>query len=418
MELASVPRALSTAEREDFRHRFDQRLANVKAKTADVFAFKDLDHPPFIVNSALYTAFGQDPETFPQQYYDDPQVMVSFQERNYYEQLKGIDDDFVPYLMPWFGTAVVASALGCQVDFPPKLDPTVNPRHYPVQTPEDVKRLQVVNPEKDGLMPRVLEFLRAMRVSSFLPVGITDFQGPLTTANQLMGYDKLIYLMEDYPGVARELMSKVTETLIRWVKIQKEVIGEPLTDCFSDQQVYVGGQAGVWFSDDDAVLMSPETYKEFVVPYNSRILKAFGGGCIHYCGNATHQAENFLATEGLRAINVYTLYDLRGFRNLKAKLEGRVVLFACDFTPVDYHDYFREMLDGLSLKGLVIDSQFTPVVALVKGGKYEQVRRPLMPGKKDVCDFLRSYFQKRRQGQQHGLPARASVRSGGSRQMF
>ncbi len=280
--------ALSRTEREDFRNRFEQRLEKVKAKTADVFAFKEVDQPPFLVNSALYTAFGLDPKTFPEGYYDDAQVMINLQERNYYEQLKEIDDDFVPYLMPWFGTAVTASALGCQVDFPSKQDPTVNPRHCPVQTPEDVKRLQIADPEKDGLMPRVLQFLRSMRANSFLPVGITDFQGPLTTANQLMGYDKLIYLMQDYPAVMHELMKKVTETLICWVKKQKEVIGEPLTDCFSDQQVYVSGHAGVWFSDDEAALMSPGTYKEFVVPYNSRILKTSGGGCIHFCGNATH----------------------------------------------------------------------------------------------------------------------------------
>jgi len=395
MEKLHSSMAFSSTERQDFCSRFEKRLEKVKAKTDDVFAFKAVREPPIIVNSALYWAFGLDPETFPDGYYDDPQVMIDFQERTYYEQLKEIEDDFVPYLMPWFGTGVTASALGCQVDFPPKLDPAVNPRHYPVQSPEDVKRLQVADPEKDGLMPRVLEFLRAMRASSFLPVGITDFQGPLTTANQLLGYDKLIYLMNDYPTVMHELMDKVTETLIRWVKKQKEVIGEPLTDCISDQQVYVRGHVGIWFSDDDAVLMSPKTYKEFVVPYNSRILKTFGGGCLHYCGNATHQAENFLAMEGLRAINTYTLYDLAAFRALKSKLEGRIVLFACDFTAVDYQDYFRELLDGLSLRGLVIDSEFTPLVGLVRGGKYIQVQRPVTPGRQEVFDFLHGYFQAR-----------------------
>jgi uroporphyrinogen-III decarboxylase len=397
MEATASTTALSSTKREDFRKLFAQRLEKVKARTADVFAFRPVDPPPFIVNSALYTAFGLDPATFPDRYYDEPGVMVDFQERNYYKQVKEIDDDFVPYLMPWFGTAVTASALGCQVDFQPKLDPAVNPRRYPVQGPEDIRRLQIPDPEKDGLMPRVLQFLRYMRTHSFLPVGITDFQGPLTTANQLMGYDKLIYLMQDHPTATHELMDKVTETLIRWVKRQKEVIGEPLTDCISDQQVYVGGHAGIWFSDDDAVLMSPSTYQEFVVPYNSRILKTFGGGCLHYCGNATHQAENFLRTEGLLAINNYTLYDLKGFRELRAKLEGRIVLFACDFTPVDYRDYFREMLDGLSLRGLVILSEFTPCVALVKGGKYVQVEREPRLEKKSVCEFLRNYFASRKQ---------------------
>ena len=387
---------LSPAEREDFRQLFQKRLQKVQEKTADVFAFRKVEQPPFIVNAAPYWAFGLDPETFPERYYDDPAVMTQFQERNYYEQVREVDDDFVPYLMPWFGTGVTASALGCQVDFLPKMDPAVNPGRYPVQGLEDVRRLQIPNFEKDGLMPRVLQFLHHMRANSFLPVGITDFQGPLTTANQLMGYDKLIYLMQDHAAAMHQLMDKVTETLIGWVKKQKEVIGEPLTECISDQQVYVGRHAGIWFSDDDAVLMSPGTYKEFVVPYNSRILKAFGGGCLHYCGNATHQAENFLETDGLLAINNYMLHDIQAFRKLKSKLEGRIVLFACDFTPVDYAGYFRELLDGLSFQGLVIDSQFTPAVALVPGGKYVQAARDPRLGRRKVFDYLRSYFEKQR----------------------
>jgi Uroporphyrinogen decarboxylase (URO-D) len=393
MQLLTTP--LSPAEREDFRGLFEKRLEKVKAKTADVFAFRKMDFPPFIVNSALYWVFGLDPETFPDTYFDHPAVMTDFQQRTYYDQVKEIDDDFVPYLMPWFGTGVIASAFGCQIEFPPKQDPAVNPRHYPVQTAGDVRKLRIPNPETDGLMPKVLEFLCYMKQNSFLPVGITDFQGPLTTANQLMGYDKLIYLMEDEPLLMHELMDKVTEALIQWVKKQKEVIGEPLTECFSDQQVYIGKHAGVWFSDDDAVLMSPRTYQDFVVPYNSRILQAFGGGCIHYCGNATHQAENFLRTEGLVAINNYTLYDIRAFRKLKSKVEGRIVLFACDFTPVEYEQYFKELLDDLSFKGLVVDSQFTPVVGLVSGGKYLAIRRDLYKGRRAVYECLQRYWQAR-----------------------
>ena len=384
---------LSPTEREDFRRLFEKRLEKVKAKTADGFAFRKVDQPPFIVNSALYWVFGLDPETFPDTYFDDPAVMTRFQERTYYDQAKEIDDDFVPYLMPWFGTGVVASAFGSQLEFLPKQDPAVNPRYYPVQTPEDIRKLPIPDPECDGLMPKVLQFLAYMKQNSFLPVGITDFQGPLTTANQLMGYDKLIYLMHDAPAAAHELMDKVTQALILWVKRQKQVIGERLNECISDQQVYIGRHAGVWFSDDDVVLMSSRLYKEFVVPYNSRILTTFGGGCLHYCGNATHQAENFLRTEGLLAINNYTLHDLRAFRELKSRVEGRIVLFACDFTPVDYKEYFQELLDGLSYRGLVIDSQFSPVVGLLKDGKYTAIRRELCPGRRAVYEYLHRYWR-------------------------
>ena len=388
----TLARPLSDGEREEFRRLFEARLASVKLKTAEVFALRDVRRPPVIVNSALYWAFGLDPETFPDEYYDDPAVMTAFQERTCYEQVRDIEDDFVPYLMPWFGTVVVASAFGCPVEIYPKRDPATNPRHFPVRTPDDIRRLRIPDPEKDGLMPRVLQVIRYMKEHSFLPVGITDLQGPLTTANQLMGYDHLIYLMHDDPAAMHELMDKVTETLIIWAKKQKEIIGEPLTECISDQQVYTGKHAGIWFSDDDCVLMSPAAYREFVVPYNSRLLQAFGGGCLHYCGAGTHQADNFLATEGLLAINNYTLHNTGAFRRLVAKLEDRIVVFACDFTPLEYESYFHELLDGLSCRGLVVQTQFSPVIALLKGGKYEALRRDLVPTRRAVHSFLGNYF--------------------------
>ena len=383
---------LTDAEREDFHQRFEKRLEKVEAKTADVFAFKEVDEPPYMVNSALYWLFGLDMDTFPDEYFDDPAVMTNFQERTCYDQVKEIDDDFVPYLMPWFGTVVAASALGCKIEFIPKQDPAANPRFYPIQKPEDIQKLQVPDPEKGGLMPKVLDFLRYMKAHSFLPVGITDFQGPLTTANQMMGYDKLIYLMYDQPNLVHELMDKVTETLILWIKKQKEVIGEPLTECISDQQVYTGKHAGVWFSDDDAVLVSEKIYKEFVVPYNSRILTEFGGGVIHYCGNATHHAQNFLNTKGLLGLNIYNLYNVPSFAKLKAQVEDRLVLFACDFTPVEYRPYFDELLSSVKPEGMVICSQYSPVVGLLKGGKYDAIRRPLKEGRREVFEYLKGCF--------------------------
>lgn len=380
---------LTTDERDEFKQLFEKRLEKVKSKTADMFAFKEVKEPPYIVNSALYWVFGLDPETFPDDYFSDPAMMTNFQERTYYDQVKEIADDFVPYLMPWFGTIVGASAFGCNVVWHPKQDPAADPRYYPVKTAEDIKKLEIPDPEKAGLMPKVLDFLRYMKGNSFLPVGITDFQGPLTTANQLMGYDKLIYLSYDDPAAMHELMDKVTEGLIRWVKKQKEVIGEPMNYCISDQQVYTGKHAGVWFSDDDAVLMSPDTYREFVVPYNSRILKEFGGGCIHYCGNATHHAENFLATEGLVGLNIYNLYNIPSVKRLQEKLMGKVALFVCDFTPIEYKEYFTELLSTLDYRGMLVCSQYSPVVGLLNGGKYHGIRRDLKSGRKAVYDFIK-----------------------------
>jgi hypothetical protein len=218
---------LTDGEERDFRALFAHRVEKVKAKTADVFSFRKVDAPPFIVNSAFYHLFGLEAGTIPPDYFENPAAMTVFQERLFYEQVRSVDDDFVPCLVPWFGTIVLASAFGCRESFPPGLDPAVDPLYYPIQSPEDIRKLRLPDPGKDGLMPRVLFFQRFMREHSFLPVGITDCQGPLTTANQLMGYDKMIYLMVDHPDLMHRLMDIITEALILWVKKQKEVTGEP-----------------------------------------------------------------------------------------------------------------------------------------------------------------------------------------------
>jgi hypothetical protein len=366
---------LDPTERDDLRQRFEARLARVDALTEDVFAFRPVARPPIAAQSAWYFLFGRRPETIPDDLFTDPAAMLANQERLGYDHLRTIDDDYIPYVMPWFGTVVAASAFGCKVGFPPKQDPAVDPSWYPVRTVEDIDNLRIPDPEQDGLMPTVLRYLRYFKEHAALPIGITDFQGPLTTANQLMGYDSLIYLMYDEPEAAHRLMDKITTGLIEWVRAQKAVIGEPDTYCIGDQQVYIGPRAGVWFSDDDAVLVNADLYREFVVPYNSRILKAFGGGFVHYCGNATHHADNFLATEGLVGLNIFPLHNLQSVADLQAKTTGNLVLFILDFTPVDYGAYADDFVRLIDPRGVAIVSHYSPIVGLLPSGRYEPVER-------------------------------------------
>ena len=384
---------MNDKERDDFISIFEKRIEKVSAKTDAVFRFEELDAPPFMVNSAFYHITGLVPEEVPDDYCADPAVMTRFQEELFYEQIKSIDDDFVPYLMPWFGTGVLASGFGCEVICNPKTDPAVRADLFPVKDEKDIAAMEIPDPDKSGEMPRILDMIRYMKDNSFLPVGITDCQGPLTTANQLMGYDKLIYLMMDNPKATHELMEKVTEALILWVKRQKEVIGEANNECIGDQQVYIGRNAGVWISDDDAVLIGPDQYREFVVPYNEKVLQAFGGGVLHFCGTANHQIDNFLATKGLKAINTYSLHGLDALAELKKRIEDRLVLIACDFTPENYTKYYRQLHDTLSPKGLIIDSQCSPVTSMTEEGRYTMVERDRDATRKAVFDLISDLYR-------------------------
>ena len=57
-------------------------------------------------------------------------------------------------------------------------------------------------------MPRVLNTIRTMRQRTDLPVGVTDCQGPLTTALQIIGYDKMCPIASGEPVAPSKLESR------------------------------------------------------------------------------------------------------------------------------------------------------------------------------------------------------------------
>ena len=68
---------------------------------------------PVIVSTRNYFAFGSNPR--PLTYWEDPAFMLKFQQDYYYEHLTKVQDDIVPYFMPWFETGVLASGFGLPV---------------------------------------------------------------------------------------------------------------------------------------------------------------------------------------------------------------------------------------------------------------------------------------------------------------
>jgi len=372
--------------------KYESRNEESKYLTKKAFEYKNMKDIPFIFNTANYFSFGYPPDEIPDDYYNTPEAMYKRQNEQFENHFPLIKDNYVPYLMPWYGTGVTASAFGVGVDFLPKMDPTTEVPDFP--NPDDIDKMTIPDFEKAGIMPKVLETINYFMANSDLPVCFTDNHGPLTLAVQIIGYDKLFYWMHDYPKKIHALMDLLSDTVIEWVKFQKQIIGQPLSHCFGNQGVYVPEGVGVWFSDDDAVIISDTLYKEFVVPYNEKILKFFDGGIIHFCGNGNQHIENFKSMEYLRGINNFALGNWKSLLELKAGLENEVVIIACDFTHMDYNEYYRILFEehNMSKRGLVIHSLFAPTTA-AENGKYILIDRNENEIAADMCLVMDRYFR-------------------------
>ena len=369
------------------KDQFKGHDSTVKEKLKEVFEFRN-KKAVVVINDINYWTFGELLEDIPEDYYgSDPGVMMDYQVRKikrHYDYY-GTDDCYLGFLMPWYGTGVLASGFGVPIVKNYKADPAVDISR--IKDPQAIKKIEMPDPEKDGLMPQVLDTLAYFKENCDLPCGVTDCQGPLTTALSVIGYDNFSYWMYDYPNLIHELMDKVTEALIQWVRYQKKAADIPMeSESYPIGVRMPDGYGGVWLSDDDSVIIGTDHYREFVVPYNSRLLKAFGGGCIHYCGNSTQHIDNYLNTEGLTVINNFNLDDIGAAVKMRKALHKKgIVYMACDFIPTDtrMEPYYHELVEAMGdQEGLVIVPYVLPAVELEKGKYNESHRDQLELGKK------------------------------------
>ena len=314
---------------------------------------------PILVNTPCYFAFGSRDK--PVDYFTNPASMLTYQANGYERHLKCVNDDYVPYFMPWFGTGVLASAFGCDIRVPDVMDDDPAVAGPCITSPADAARMKLPDPTRDGWMPRVLDTIDYARAYGDLPVGLTDMQGPLDTMGLMCGQVQLYQWMYDEPQMVHELFDLVTEAFIQWVKVQKEHIGEPLERSNGLQGVFSPG-AGIWESDDDMVLVGARLYEEFVLPCVSRIFDAFGGGSVHYCGNGLHHLDNLLGVHSIKVVNNSPLGKFATFAALKRRLGHRVLIQIQDGAPLEVERYYTELFDaiddfqGVMLAPFVIDN--------------------------------------------------------------
>jgi hypothetical protein len=304
---------------------------------------------PIIANTPCYFGFGCNP--MPQGYWDDPAVMLRFQQDGAERHLRDVEDDTVPYFMPWFGTGVLASAFGCEIR------PATGDGDDPgvvssvLREPGDIVRLRMPDPNRDGWMPRVQRFMEYAARHGELPVGFTDLNSPLCTAAQLCGYDNLFIWMYEEPEAVHELMALLCETFADWVRVQKQYTAEPFGRSNGLQGVW-SPKGGIWMSDDDLVSVGAELYAEFVLPHYSELFEEFGGGHLHFCGVGTHQLDNIAAMKGLTAVNNSPMANNAAFNSLVRGLGGKLAIEIQDAAPDEPEAYYSRLFQGFGRKGL------------------------------------------------------------------
>ena len=153
---------------------------------------------------------------------------------------------------------------------------------------------------------KTLEFYREQlaqypKCHQAIQISMPDLQGPFDTAEQLWGSGIFIGLI-DQPELVTALMQKVADTMLEVEKLYRPYARDRLEPFANTQHVY--NIPGRWLlRNDSSILMSPRNYRDFVAPMDARLLKAVGGGSLHFCGKGQHLIEPMLEISEVQGLD-------------------------------------------------------------------------------------------------------------------
>lgn len=127
-----------------------------------------------------------------------------------------------------------------------------------------------------------------------------DLQGPMDVCELLWG-SALFLDIVDEPALVHEVLALITDTYTRFLRRWLELV--PWRGPYSSHWGW-RMRGLLMLRDDSAMNFSPEIYGEFIQPCNQRLLREFGGGCIHFCGRGSHYIARLAGCAGLSGVQL------------------------------------------------------------------------------------------------------------------
>ncbi len=295
----------------------EERIQSSRRRILSAFQFEPVDRPPIIQMTQTVL--------FPREtIFESPERLLLAQIANIVLTLEH-ETDYLPFIDSFEGVTVLAEAFGCKVVIPPGGDPQVfKPLIF--DNYWDVWELKKPD-HRNPVYLRILEHLHFFEEATdyAIPVAATDPQSPLDVASLIWDNTSFLLALKERPKEVHYLLQVITEAFIEFYSLQYDLLKNPALPGHSFP--LVPGAQGISVSDDEAVLLSPELFEEFDLPYLAQISEAFGGLYYHCCGDFGHLLKSILKIPGLRAVNAHLSPREFHPEYIQTFLDAKVALF-------------------------------------------------------------------------------------------
>lgn len=272
-------------------------------------------------------------------YFADPETMLHSQILGYKWLMENIRTDQFNILGSWgcgwtdFQNCSDSGSLGCEVIFPPDHIPWVSGKGW-VKAEKDLRRLEKIDFISNGLNARQIEYRQTMiAIFEKYPVRFQggpifypgqnpaltlQSNGPFTIAAELMGEVEIYTALYDRPNFVHEILKIITDKILQW-----------LAFCWDEMHI---PDRAYGFADDLACTLSPNFFREFVLPYHKKIFSYYPEWkSLHMCGKTDHLLK-ILADE--LAIDEFNAFGFQTNLDLVAEYMGGKVFLIGNVNPL------------------------------------------------------------------------------------
>jgi hypothetical protein len=253
-----------------------------KQLVRDVWEYKKVDHIPIMItvnsNPFMYTMHD---ELF------SKEKQLGLRLASVKKTLELVPDDYIPTLFVNVGCVAIESALGLEVYYGETPDQTPGVKKHLLDDVEDVYKLKLIDPYKDGIIP---EFLN--RVAYFveqtdhrIPVTCLDMNGPMAIGMNILGSENFLLGMYTNPEEIKHVLNFAMDNIISVTDACAQAAGGINNMTCTDfvWEWFPEGKKG-HVSDDVSAMYKPDFFKEFSIPVNNKVYGKYGPGTIHNCG--------------------------------------------------------------------------------------------------------------------------------------
>lgn len=273
-----------------------------------------------------------------QEYFGDPEIMLRSQILGYQWVFEHVATDQFDFLGSWgggwtdFQNCSEAGSLGCEIVFPPGDLPWVGAKGW-LKNDRDLRRLETMEFVDAGLNARQLSYRQAMiGVADKYPVRFRggpvfypganpaltlQSSGPFTLAADLMGEVELFTAVHERPAFVSELLLILAEKILTWLEF-----------CWQEMGI---ADRTYGMADDLAASVSPDTFRQLILPALLRIRSTFDWFAFHMCGKADHLLS--ILVDELR-INEFNGFGFQTSLDRVAEVMGGKVVLQGNVNPL------------------------------------------------------------------------------------